>query len=442
MTTNSGPEVVERLLLLFRELGIERAHIAARDIPDWRGLVAVAPDRVRSLSLLCPMALDASSTTPLGDRVLVITGDRGVAADALARALGPGGMIDCVRLSEYESLMWSDVAEDRGDEIKTALFDFLERIDSRDPAPVVSLPMSEGELAGISYKIRGSGPALVLMPLLLSSSQWEPIIPALSDHYCTIELGGAYLGSIAILEARGRSVFLGMIRAVVDIAGIKPGEVVLDVGCGSGVVIRDIARRTGSLNRLIGVDMSPYMLREARQLARREGLEDIEFHEGRAEALPLPDASVDVAIACTVLEEGDADRMMAEMLRVTKPGGRIAVIVRAIDVPPWVNLPLSTATKAKVEVPGRFGAGVVRGGCADASLYSRFSAAGLTRCSFFPQLTALAPNDPREPWFHQQAVATLAGTEAAEWHTAVTQARSQGTSFIAIPNHCAVGTRP
>jgi SAM-dependent methyltransferase len=151
----------------------------------------------------------------------------------------------------------------------------------------------------------GSGPPLLLLPLLLAPSQWEPLAPALSEHYCTIALGGAFLGSVAVLEARGRGIYLGMIRTLLDIARIRPGEVVLEVGCGSGVVMREIALRT---NRLLGLDMSPYLLREARALAERKGCADaIEFREGRAEALPFPDSSIDVALACTILEEGDAD---------------------------------------------------------------------------------------------------------------------------------------
>jgi SAM-dependent methyltransferase len=80
-------------------------------------------------------------------------------------------------------------------------------------------------------------------------------------------------------------------------------------------------------------------------------LDDIDFGEGRGEALPLPDAAVDVALSSTVFEEGDADRMLAEIVRVTRPGGRIGIVVRATDMPFWVNLPLDPALKAKVGGP-------------------------------------------------------------------------------------------
>ena len=143
--------------------------------------------------------------------------------------------------------------------------------------------------------------------------------------------------------------------------------------------MRELARRTAGANRLIGRDMNPYLLREARALARREGLlERIDFGEGRAEALPLPDGAVDVALSSTVFEEGDAELMLSEIVRVTRPGGRIGVIVRAIDMPFWVNLPLDPALKAKVDAPGIIGGGAAPKGVADMRLYSRLAALGLT----------------------------------------------------------------
>ena len=433
--------VEERLLDLLQELRIAQVHIVARDAADWQSFVGTYPDRVASLILLCPIALDPRGLVKSAQRALVITGDRGTAAEGVIKAVEAIDGVRSFTLRDYEALMLSDLAADRAGDIGPALLDFLRRIDRDRPISRAHLLEGEGEIDGVSYRIQGSGPPLVLMPLLLSPSQWEPLLPALSEHYCTIVLGGAFLGSVAMLEARGRGVYLGMIRTLLDIARIRPGEAVLDVGCGTGVVIREIARRAAGANRLFGLDMSPYLLREARALAAREGYANaIEFRDGRAEALPFADAIIDVTLASTVLEEGNAARMLAELIRVTKPGGRIGVVVRAVDIPGWVNLPLPAATRAKVEAPGLFGGGVVAGGCADASLYARFRAAGLTELSAFPQLTALAPDDPRLPMFQQQALAALSGSEIPEWRRAVTEAA--GTSFIAMPHHCAVGTKP
>jgi SAM-dependent methyltransferase len=435
MATEDATSLEARLLCLFRELGTERVHIAARLDSDWQGLAATG-NCIASLSLLCPMTLDARAVTPLAPHLLVIAGDRGAAAERVRTASAAIGGAVSATLPNYEAVMWSDVVAERGTEISAIMLDFLRQTDL-PPARPTELA---GEVAGISYRIHGAGPPLLLMPLLLAPSQWAPIIPMLAEHYCTIELGGAFLGIVAMLEARGRSTYLGMIRTVLDAARIKIGETVLEIGCGSGVVIREVALRTAGRNPLIGIDLSPYLLREAAQLARRDGYDNmIEFREGRAEALPLGDNSVDIALSCTVMEEGDAERMLAEMIRVTRPGGRVAVVVRAVDMHEPVNLPLSA--KAKVEAPGVFGAGVVPAGCADATLYDRFRAAGLTQLQLFPQLTAVNPDDPRFPMFEQQALAVLQGDEIAEWQRAVAKGKVDGTLFVAMPHHCAVGTK-
>jgi SAM-dependent methyltransferase len=100
-------------------------------------------------------------------------------------------------------------------------------------------------------------------------------------------------------------------------------------------------------------------------LARHAGLlNHIDFSEGRAEALPLPDGAVDVALSSTVFEEGEADQMLAQIVRVTRPGGRIGIVVRAVDMPFWVNLPLDPALKIKIDAPGVIGGGVAPKGVA------------------------------------------------------------------------------
>jgi SAM-dependent methyltransferase len=282
----------------------------------------------------------------------------------------------------------------------------------------------------------------MLFPQRLANSQWEPILNVLSQSYCTITLGGAELGFVAVLEARGRSPgYLRAVRTLVEEAEIQPGEAVLDVGCGSGVLDRWLAGQTGGANRIIGMDINRYLLHEAAALAKRKGLEGaIEFREGNAEALPVPDNSFDVSMSVTVLEEGDADLMLAELVRVTRPGGRVAIMVRAVDIPWVVNVPLRAELKAKLEAPG---GQVEAQGCADASLYRRFHQAGLTRVKMFPQMAVFDPPLGHMGQFLQNRVlGNLSREEQEEYRVAETQAVAEGTFCYAWPHNCAVGTKP
>ncbi|HEX3538536.1 MAG TPA: class I SAM-dependent methyltransferase, partial [Stellaceae bacterium] len=403
-TADPNLPLEERLAALFATLGVTGAHVAARSSTDWEGFAASHPERIASLTLVCPAAIDPATLQRFGSRLLVITGEHGPGSRRVQASLPDLPQAQRLVLSDYAGLTWSDLAAERGDEIGAAISDLVA---ARETLPPLHAPAeAEGEVAGISYRIRGAGPPLVLFPLELAPLQWEPLIPALAARFCTITLGGALLGSIGSLEERGRSGYMRVVRAVLDAVAIRPGEAVLEVGCGSGVVMRELARRTAGANRLTGRDMNPYFLGVARELARREGLDHlIEFGEGRAETLPLPDASVDVALACTVIEEGDADRMLAELVRVTRPGGRVGVIVRAIDLPCCVNLPLDAALRQKAEAPGAIGGGMSPGGCADASLYSRLHVLGLRQLDCFPQLVAVKPWQPRLARYQQQVLA-------------------------------------
>src|SRR5262249_59745702 len=94
----------------------------------------------------------------------------------------------------------------------------------RDAPPAASLLEQEGEIAGISFRIRGSGPPLVLLPLDLSPGQWEPLIPALAARCCTITLGGPLFSSVASLEERGRSGYMAVGRGVLGAPAVPTGE--------------------------------------------------------------------------------------------------------------------------------------------------------------------------------------------------------------------------
>jgi SAM-dependent methyltransferase len=110
------------------------------------------------------------------------------------------------------------------------------------------------------------------------------------------------------------------------LAELAPGEVVLDLGSGGGIDVLLSARRVGPAGKAYGLDMTDEMLALARENQRQAGIENVEFLRGEIEAIPLPDAAVDVVISnCVINLSGDKRRVLAEAFRVLRPGGRFAV---------------------------------------------------------------------------------------------------------------------
>jgi len=112
----------------------------------------------------------------------------------------------------------------------------------------------------------------------------------------------------------------------VAVADLRPGERVLDLGSGGGIDVLLSARRVGPSGFAYGVDMTDDMLALARAGAAKAGVGNVEFRKGQIEALPLPDASVDVVISnCVINLSTDKPAVLAEMFRVLVPGGRIGI---------------------------------------------------------------------------------------------------------------------
>ena len=107
---------------------------------------------------------------------------------------------------------------------------------------------------------------------------------------------------------------------------LEPGETVLDLGSGGGIDVLLSARRVGPSGFAYGVDMTDEMLTLARANAARAGARNVEFLKGEIEALPLPDASMNVVISnCVINLSTDKPAVLTEMFRVLVPGGRIGI---------------------------------------------------------------------------------------------------------------------
>ena len=109
-------------------------------------------------------------------------------------------------------------------------------------------------------------------------------------------------------------------------ASLKPGEVVIDLGCGGGLDVLLASPRVGPTGKAIGIDMTTEMIERARASAARMGAANVEFHQATIDRLPLPDATADCVISnCVINLAPDKRAVFREMARVLKPGGRVAV---------------------------------------------------------------------------------------------------------------------
>lgn len=141
----------------------------------------------------------------------------------------------------------------------------------------------------------------------------EPV----SDLYNSTELAGIPQDIVGSSQGSGDPI---------QLADLKPGETVIDLGSGTGLDCILAARLVGEKGHVIGVDMTPEMLERARANIARLKIANVEFREGLLEALPVTDNAADVILSnCVINLSPDKPQVLHEMFRVLKPGGRIAI---------------------------------------------------------------------------------------------------------------------
>ena len=112
----------------------------------------------------------------------------------------------------------------------------------------------------------------------------------------------------------------------VALAGLKQGEVVLDLGSGAGIDVFLASRKVGDSGKVIGVDMTKDMIKRADSLAKERGYANVEFRLGEIETLPVEDDSIDVVISnCVINLCPDKKKAFSEIYRVLKKNGRLMI---------------------------------------------------------------------------------------------------------------------
>ncbi len=162
----------------------------------------------------------------------------------------------------------------------------------------------------------------------------------------------------------------------ITLASLQPGQTVLDLGSGAGLDCLLAAQKVGPEGRVIGVDMTPEMIERAKDNAKRVNATNVEFRQGYLEDIPVDSNTVDVVISnCVINLAPDKNKVFSEIMRVLKPGAKLAVSDIVTDGPLPVEVKKSLSARA----------GCIAGALDVREYKSMMEAAGLTDIELKPQ---------------------------------------------------------
>jgi SAM-dependent methyltransferase/TusA-related sulfurtransferase len=212
-----------------------------------------------------------------------------------------------------------------------------------------------------------------------------------------------------------------------SIEEIRLGEHVVDVACGAGIDSLIAAKMVGPNGRVIGVDMTPAMLAKARHGAAQGQFSNVEFREGYAESLPVPDGWADVIISNGALNlMPDKAAALKEMARVLKPGGRLQIS----DL--IVQKPVPASAKCKVDL----WTGCIAGALLERELQAAVIEAGFVRfqITWRGDVFSGAPQHSSAANFGTLGINFRArkATDADEWNAALTALQSHASPQSSI----------
>lgn len=194
-------------------------------------------------------------------------------------------------------------------------------------------------------------------------------------------------------------------------ADIRPGQTVLDIGCGGGIDTVLAAQRTGPTGRVIALDFLPEMLERTQHAVDAAGLTNVTALEGEMESIPLPDDSVDVIVSNGVVNLSPRKgRVMVECARVLRPGGQLCVSDLTVDQD---DLPPEILTQ-----PAAW-AGCVAGALAEGDFVRKLERAGFVDVEVLERAQLGIDDCALYPLFSDEVIALMRRLIPADRHAAV-----------------------